>query len=130
MLNKIWDMQAQLNKTVGRDTIDGKDKELWLRDLSLAMSQELSEFCDTLNWKWWSKEFKNHRVNAVMDRQNAKVELVDMMHFLVSMMQCMGMTPEDVYSVYKQKHAINLERQRNGYSHIGKTEEDNKTIVT
>ena len=37
------------------------------------------------------------------DDQNAKVEIVDLFHFLISLAQVMGMTPEDVYQAYVKK---------------------------
>ena len=39
-------------------------------------------------WKWWAKYQK-------FDEQNAKVEVVDLFHFLVSLAQTLGMTADE-----------------------------------
>jgi hypothetical protein len=54
--------------------------------------------------------------------------LIAVLHFLVSAMITAGMTAEKVYDVYRQKHAVNLARQEQGYSMESKTEDDNRTI--
>ena len=45
-----------------------------------AMQQELAELTDSVPWKWWAKyqEF---------DKQNAKVEIVDLFHFLIHLLK-------------------------------------------
>jgi dimeric dUTPase (all-alpha-NTP-PPase superfamily) len=46
-------------------------------DYSLAAIQELAEFNDSYGYSWWSKNFKQ-------DLSNCKVELVDVLHFVLS----------------------------------------------
>ena len=72
-----------------------------------------------LPWKWWAK-------NQKYDEQNAKVEVVDLFHFLVSLAQTLGMTADDVYQAYLKKNAVNHQRQESGY--IKKDELDSKHI--
>ena len=43
-------------------------------------------------------------------------------------MICAGLTPQKVFDVYQQKHAVNINRQDTGYSKNTKTEDDNKNI--
>lgn len=93
---------------------------IWLSRYAKAMEEELKELNQDLLWKWWSKD--------EVDIQNARVELIDILHFLVSAMICAGLTPEKVFDVYSQKHAVNLERQDKGYSKASKTEDDNRHI--
>lgn len=92
----------------------------WLSRYSRAMREELNELDEDLLWKWWSKDS--------VDMQNVRVELIDILHFLVSAMICAGLTPEKVFDVYRQKHAVNLKRQDNDYDRQSKTEDDNRTI--
>ena len=92
----------------------------WLSNYSRAMREEVVELDEELLWKWWSKD--------EIDIQNIRVELIDILHFLVSAMICSGLTPEKVYDIYRQKHAVNLNRQDRGYSKETKTEEDNRNI--
>ncbi len=92
----------------------------WLLRYAKAMEEEVQELQADLRWKWWSRD----EINL----QNVRVELIDVLHFLVSAMITAGMTAEKVYDVYRQKHAVNLARQEQGYSMESKTEDDNRTI--
>ena len=92
----------------------------WLVNYSKAIKEELLELDDELLWKWWSKD----RV----DMQNIRVELIDILHFLVSAMMCAGLSAEKVFDIYRQKHAINIKRQDTEYNKKIKTENDNKEI--
>ena len=48
--------------------------------------------------------------------QNIRVELIDILHFLVSAMMCAGLSAEKVFDIYRQKHAINIKRQDTEYN--------------
>ena len=92
----------------------------WLVNYSKARKEELLELDDELLWKWWSKD--------KIDMQNIRVELIDILHFLVSAMMCAGLSAEKVFDIYRQKHAINIKRQDTEYNKKIKTEDDNKEI--
>jgi hypothetical protein len=70
-------------------------------------------------WKWWASYQK-------FDKQNARVEIVDLLHFLISVAQVMEITPDDLFEAYTKKHRVNLNRQESGYK--TKDETDNKDI--
>ena len=120
-LEKIFEMQDTLNQRIGVNTRDlgQEEKNKWVLNYTRAMQQEIAELIDSVPWKWWAKyqEF---------DEQNAKVEIIDLFHFLISLAQVMGMTPEDVYEAYIKKNEVNHKRQESGY--ISKDEEDSKHI--
>jgi len=120
-LEKIFDMQDDLNKRIGVVTNDlsEEEKTKWVLNYTRAMQQEIAELIDSVPWKWWAKyqEF---------DEQNAKVEIIDLFHFLISLAQVMGMTPEDVYQAYVKKNKVNHDRQESGYSE--KDEADSRHI--
>ncbi len=144
MLQAIFQMQAALNDHVFdrqglrtaaeeplrmRDIADAAARgELmvndlpnqWLARYAKAMEEEVKELQADLRWKWWSRD--------QIDLQNIRVELIDVLHFLVSAMITAGMTAEKVYDVYCQKHAVNLARQAQGYSLESKSEDDNRVI--
>ena len=92
----------------------------WLVNYSKAIKEELLELDDELLWKWWSKD--------KVDMQNIRVELIDILHFLISAMMCAGLNAEKVFDIYRQKHAINIKRQDTEYNKKIKTENDNKEI--
>ena len=120
-LNELFDLQSKLNKRVGVDTdnMNDEDKVKWVLNYTRAMQQEMSELIDSVPWKWWAKyqEF---------DQQNAKVEVVDLLHFTISLAQVLGMTPEDVHAAYTKKNKVNHDRQASGYS--DKDEDDSRHI--
>lgn len=120
-LDEIFDLQNALNKRIGvnTDAMSDEDKAEWVLKYTLAMQQEMAELVDSVPWKWWAKYQK-------FDEQNAKVEVVDLFHFLISLAQVLGMTPEDVHNAYTKKNKVNHERQDSGY--IKKDEDDSRHI--
>jgi len=144
MLGRIFEMQAELNDYVfSKNNLTGSDgatltmaaiagdleagrlrvndlPNTWLSRYSRAMREELQELDDDLLWKWWSRD--------EVDLQNIRVELIDILHFLVSAMICAGLSADRVFDIYTQKHAVNLKRQDNGYSRASKSEDDNREI--
>lgn len=120
-LHEIFRMQEALNKRIGVDTtaMSDEDKAKWVLNYTRAMQQEMAELIDSVPWKWWAKYQK-------FDEQNAKVEVVDLFHFLVSLAQTLGMTADDVYQAYLKKNAVNHQRQDSGYAK--KDEADSKHI--
>ncbi len=120
-LEEIFRMQDGLNKRIGVNLPPPTDEEKakWILNYTRAMQQETAELIDSVPWKWWAKYQK-------FDEQNAKVEVVDLFHFLVSLAQTLGMTPDDVYQAYVKKNAVNHQRQESGY--VKKDEADSKHI--
>lgn len=120
-LEEIFDLQDALNKRIGvnTDSMSDEEKAKWVLNYTRAMQQEIAELIDSVPWKWWAKyqEF---------DEQNAKVEVVDLFHFLISLAQVLGMTPEDVYEAYTKKNKVNHNRQDSGYEK--KDEDDSRHI--
>ncbi|MFL2556291.1 MAG: dUTPase [Gammaproteobacteria bacterium] len=144
MLENIFEMQSELNDYVFKKN-NIKDKlgndlsmqtimtalenneimvndlpNEWLVKYAKALKEELLELDDELLWKWWSKD--------KIDMQNIRVELIDILHFLISAMMCAGLSAEKVFDIYKQKHAVNIKRQDANYNIETKTEKDNKEI--
>ena len=114
-------MQEDLNARIGvhlRD-IDEKERTKWVLNYTRAMQQEMAELIDSVPWKWWAKyqEF---------DLQNARVEVVDLFHFLISLAQTLGMSADDVFDAYVKKNKVNHERQESGYQE--KDHDDSKHI--
>ena len=97
-LENIFDLQEQLNVRIGVDMKDMDDEERakWILNYVRAMQQELAELTDSVPWKWWA----NYQA---FDKQNAKVEIVDLFHFLISLAQVMGMSAEDIHEAYLKR---------------------------
>lgn len=120
-LEGIFYLQKLLNKRIGVDTdhMDEKQRQEWLLNYCRAMDQELSELVDCVPWKWWASYQK-------FDKQNARVEIVDLLHFLISLAQVMEITPGELFEAYTKKHFVNIARQDSGYT--VKDENDNRHI--
>ena len=114
-------MDPEYAKRIGvkTDGMSEEEKTKWLLNYTRAMQQEMAELTDSVPWKWWAKYQK-------FDEQNARVEVVDLFHFLISMAQVLGMSADDVFAAYVKKNAVNFQRQDSGY--VKKDENDSKHI--
>ena len=143
-LETLFAMQTELNDRifVKKNIRDGEGKTLsmatlkaeaaqtdlgpntkvneWLGKYLQAMDDESRELKEELLWKWWSKDH--------LDMQNIRVEIVDQLHFWISLALTAGMDAETVFKVYMQKHAVNHARQDTDYSKSTKTEADNQAV--
>jgi len=119
--DEIFRMQDALNRRIGvtLPPPSEEEKAKWILNYTRAMQQEIAELVDSVPWKWWAKYQK-------FDEQNARVEVVDLFHFLISLAQTLGMSAEDVFQAYVKKNQVNLQRQDSGYSK--KDESDSRHI--
>lgn len=121
MLQDLFDKQMALNQRIGVNPPEMNDEERvqWVLNYTRAASQELAELIDSVPWKWWAKY-------QTFDQQNARVEVVDLFHFLISLAQVLGMDAKDVHDLYNQKNKLNFRRQDTGYAE--KDESDNRSL--
>lgn len=143
-LEQLFSMQSELNDRifVKKDIRDREGKTLtmatlmaeanqgnlgpntkvneWLGKYLQAMDDESRELKEELLWKWWSKDH--------LDMQNIRVEIIDQLHFWMSLALTAGMDAGTVHQIYMQKNAVNHARQDNDYSKADKTEADNQTV--
>jgi len=120
-LEEIFRMQDALNKRIGVNLPPPSDEEKarWILNYTRALQQETAELIDSVPWKWWAKYQQ-------FDEQNARVEVVDLFHFLISLAQVLGMSADDVFNAYVKKNEVNFRRQDSGYA--VKDEHDSKHI--
>ena len=134
MLEELFQHQAELNRRIGFDPAQMKvkfDPKLageWLNNYIMAAANELEELRNCMYWKHWCAEAKAGRRFEIHDLQNARVEVIDLLFFWISMAQSVGLDAADVVELYKQKLKVNHDRQTNNYSMGKKTEDDNKNI--
>lgn len=109
-LEVLFEMQAALNKRIGVEPskLNEAEQVQWILNFSRAMQQEIAELIDSLPWKWWAKY-------QTTDLQNARVEVVDLLHFVISAAQILGMDAEAVFEAYLKKNKVNHQRQDSGY---------------
>jgi dimeric dUTPase (all-alpha-NTP-PPase superfamily) len=112
MLTRIFQAQAALNKRLAVPTVrphDAAERRYWVLNIARAMQQELAELVDCYPWKWWAHYQKENE-------QNARVEVVDLLHFLVSLCLVLGIKPDELVAAYDAKMAVNTARQDSGYT--------------
>jgi len=134
MLEQLFAWQAELNARIGFDPLAHREKfdpaaaGQWITNYLLAMGSELEELRDCTYWKHWCKEAKEGKRFTLHNLQNARVEVIDMLFFWISLAQCVGLNAEEAFEIYRQKLEVNHNRQTNGYARANKTEDDNKNI--
>lgn len=111
-LQEIFDEQIRLNEKINPELYteisDPEIKRQRFLQFELALRQESAEAIDSLNWKWWKKDDD--------DWGNIKIELVDMLHFWVSMCTIAGLDADEVINLYLKKNQLNHKRQNEGYN--------------
>ena len=120
-LRELWRLQHALNERIGvrTDGMSQEEKTRWVLNYYRALPQEIAELTDSVPWKWWAKYQK-------FDDQNARVEVGDLFHFLISIAQVLGMSADDVFAASMKKNEVNFKRQDSGYTR--KDEHDSKHI--
>ncbi len=103
-LDVIFDMQQSLDNDIVERRNLSYPKEVWMQKEVLAMISELSEVLDEVNFKWW----KNSKP---IDDAALKGELVDVLHFFVSMCLKSGMDADELFELYRAKNQENFDRQ-------------------
>lgn len=108
-LQEIFTMQKSLNDEIKQKRdLTGFTKEEWMQKETLAMLSEMAELIDEVNFKWW----KNPKP---VDEVKVKEELVDILHFFISMCLIYDMDAQELYDMYMDKNKENFDRQ-NGKS--------------
>jgi len=113
MLRELFRKQAELNKRASFDPdalradFDPQTAVIWLNNYIAAMSNELEELRDCTFWKHWCKEAKEGKRFFLHDLQNARVEVIDMLFFWMSLAQCVGLNADDCLRLYEQKWQVN-----------------------
>lgn len=104
-LDVIFDLQRKLDEDiVERRGLQHITPEEWIQKDVLAILSELSELLDEVNFKWW----KNPKA---LDRAAIKEELVDILHFFLSMCWRAGMDADELFQIYTDKNRENFDRQ-------------------
>ncbi len=101
-LDQIFQMQRALDEDiVARRQLAHISVEEWIQKDTLAILSELGELLDEVNFKWW-KNPKEVDMGAVQE------ELIDVLHFFVSMCIRTGMSADDLYRIYVGKNKENF----------------------
>lgn len=104
-LDTIFRLQSMFDSELAdRRGLHDIPPEVWIQKETLAMISELAELIDEVNFKWWKNE-------KPVNEQRVKEELVDILHFFVSMCLKMDMTAQELHDMYMEKNKENFDRQ-------------------
>ncbi len=104
-LEEMLAIQKALNDSIKEKRgLTGIDPMTWIQKYTLAMLSEMAEMLDEVNFKWW----KNPKEP---DNGALKEELVDILHFFLSMCLAAGMDAEEIHRIYLEKNRENFARQ-------------------
>lgn len=106
-LDVIFELQRSFADIARSDRYPDSSEER-VSELCTAIVHEAVELQRTTNWKWWKSPVD-------FDRERAKEELVDVLHFVVQVALELELTPDDLLREYRRKNAINRKRQESGY---------------
>lgn len=105
-LDKIFEMQKALNDDIiERRQLEKVTSQEWIQKHMIAMFCEVAEVLEETNYKWWKNEKE-------IDSSKLKEELVDVLHFFVSMCLNAGLSSEELFDIYMQKNNENFLRQQ------------------
>ncbi len=117
-LDELFRLQKELDEEIiARRALSGIPMEQWVQKDILAIISELGEVLDEVNFKWW----KNPKE---IDRAALSEELVDVLHFFLSMCIHAGLDADTIHRIYVEKNKENFNRQlgrskKPGYSKEG-----------
>jgi dimeric dUTPase (all-alpha-NTP-PPase superfamily) len=104
-LEALLDLQNTFDNYIkDKRNLDYSDKEQWVQNLSTAIIMEACELKDACSWKWWKNK-------GEVDWENVKEEIIDIWHFLMSVSLKIGLSAEDILSLYIEKNIENYKRQ-------------------
>ena len=103
-LDVIFAMQKSLDDDIATRRGLAFSREEWLQKGVLAMLSELSEVLDEVNFKWWKNP-------APVNDDALKGEMIDVLHFFISMCIRSGMSADELFERYREKNKENFDRQ-------------------
>jgi hypothetical protein len=118
----IFDRLAQMFKLQGelqRDTYgshpgdieDPAERIQFIKDMNLALQDELHEFLAETGWKPWA-------TSRHINEESAKGELVDAFHFFMNLCMAVDLGPGELFERYVEKRMRNIKRQEEGYDGV------------
>lgn len=105
-LEQIFTMQAAFDGELHQNrNLDHITFDEWMQKETLAIVSELCEMLRETNFKWWKNQTST-------DMEAVKEELVDVLHFFVSMCLKTGMDAAELHRRYLLKNKENFDRQQ------------------
>ncbi len=141
MFERLFERQEELNRIYGRplecwrekllkkDPVALVNNGLTIDDTLKAISSEIEELRDCTAWKHWCDEAKQGRRYEIIDLDNARLEVIDLLHFWITLAQAVGLTARQAFELYFSKSEVNIKRQREGYSFLEKDKFNDEVVM-
>jgi hypothetical protein len=114
-LGEMFELQGDLQRnTYGShpaDITDPEQRVQFIKDMHIALNDEMSEFLAEVGWKPWA-------TSRHVNEEAAQGELVDAFHFFMNLCMAVKMTPDMLFEKYRAKRLKNIKRQEAGYDGI------------
>lgn len=104
ILHRLFDQQNTFTQKIIRERGLDFSQEEWLLRILEAMTEEISEVRNELNWKWW----KNKKE---VNKDALDFEIADLWIFLFQLTQMANLTPERLVAIIDEKTRENHDRQ-------------------
>lgn len=113
-LQMILDRQRELQKKhygVDVTTLSEEERAQYIRDMSLALTDELHEALNEVGWKPWA-------TSRHLNRQAYLGELIDVLHFWCNLVLIANTSEQELLDMYFAKADKNAKRQMEGYDGV------------
>lgn len=113
-LQMILNAQKNLQKnSYGIDVteLSPEQRAQYVRDMSLALTDELHEALNETGWKPWA-------TSRHFNRDAFVGEMIDVLHFWCNLVLVAGVTEEEIANAYFAKANKNAKRQSDGYNGV------------
>ncbi len=104
-LEQIFHWQKAFNDQIRHDRQLEADAGAWIQKEAMALVVELGEVLEEARYKWWKNP-------APIEPAKLHEELVDVLHFFISMCLDAGLDAEQLYQGYLKKNQENFRRQQ------------------
>lgn len=113
-LQMILNRQRELQKKhygVDITTFSDEERVQYIRDMSLALTDELHEALNEVGWKPWA-------TSRHLNRQAYLGELIDVLHFWCNLVLIANTSEQELVDMYFAKANKNAKRQMEGYDGV------------
>lgn len=116
-LDQIFEYQRDLQTRLGTwDKIKTEsDKQAFINQMILAIHEEAVELMQSTPYKNPDVVKFGWKKTQAWDIENYKLELIDLVHFIINLALVVDMTPAELFSRYVNKNVENYARQDRGY---------------
>ena len=110
-MQKLLDLQRSFGqKFCNFNELTTEQRVEWTKEFVLCMQQEIAELIEQTPWKHW-KDYSNFKI----DNMELKYELIDILHFWLSLCLVWGVDGQEIMKIYFSKNKQNFKRQEDGY---------------